>query len=350
MSSHNVPRKARVSSAETHKLKKDANQPNNKASGKGALHPRNPHVGRYDFSALCLALPALSRFLVPNPKGDSSIDFSNEQAVLCLNQALLAHYYQVKFWQIPAGYLCPPIPGRADYIHYGADLLARLNQGKVPIGKKIKLVDIGTGANCIYPIIGSQSYGWSFIASDIDPVSVKTAQAIVQSNPNLTGLIDVKQQSQSEYFFKGIIKAKLPISLTVCNPPFHASLAEAHQGSQRKWQNLNKGKEKTTGSGNAPTLNFGGQKAELWCPGGELAFLKRMATESVGFAEQVCWFSSLVAKGEHVRPLKKHLQQLNVAQCEVIQMQQGQKISRILAWSFKTLEQQQAWAEQHWGR
>ena len=41
-----------------------------------------------------------------------------------LNRAILMHHYGVKSWDIPAGYLCPPIPGRADYIHSVADLLA----------------------------------------------------------------------------------------------------------------------------------------------------------------------------------------------------------------------------------
>lgn len=318
-----------------------------KASAKGALHPRNPHLGRYDFAALCLTTPALAAFLTVSPRGDSTIDFSDEQAVRCLNQALLAHFYQVKFWQIPAGYLCPPIPGRADYIHYAADLLARLNQGIAPTGKKVQVLDIGTGANCIYPIIGSQSYGWSFIASDIDPVSVKTARAIVQSNPNLSGRIRLVQQKKSEVMFQNVIEAQHAISLTVCNPPFHSSLEQAHQGNQRKWQNLSKGKIRSH-QGKASTLNFGGQQAELWCPGGELAFLKRMINESAQFANQVCWFSSLVSKSEHIRPLKQYLKQINAVQVEVLPMQQGQKISRILVWSFKTAEQQQVWAGAHW--
>ena len=147
------------------------------------LHPRNLHQGRYDFAALCACCPELQVHLQPNPAGDQTINFSDASAVLSLNQALLAHYYQVKHWQIPSGYLCPPIPGRADYIHYLADLLARGNHGEVPLGKGVRVLDVGTGANCIYPIIGSQSYGWKFVGTDIDPVSIKTARAIVGANP-----------------------------------------------------------------------------------------------------------------------------------------------------------------------
>ncbi len=320
-------------------------QPGQKTAESGSLHPRNPHRGRYDLPLLCQTHPALSAYLKKSPSGADTLDFSDSEAVLCLNHALLAHYYQIKHWQIPTGYLCPPIPGRADYIHYLADLLAERHQGQHPTGRKVKVLDIGTGANCIYPIIGSQSYGWQFVATDIDPVSVKSAGVIVKSNPGLSKQITVKQQHDSNTIFKGIISAKDRFDLTLCNPPFHASMAEAQAGTRRKWQNLNKGKTGRSRSQKPQTaLNFGGQKAELWCPGGEINFLKKMAKESVAFSQQVCWFTSLVSKGDNVRPMKKVLQQLGVSQCRVITMTQGQKISRLIAWSFLSPEQQASWA------
>lgn len=309
----------------------------------GKLHPRNPHHGRYDFAALSNACPELSLYIKPNPKGDKTIDFSNEKAVLCLNKALLAHFYHIDNWQIPEGYLCPPIPGRADYIHYIADLLA---EGAVPTGKQVKVLDIGTGANCIYPIIGSQSYGWQFVGSDIDPVSIDVARTIVQSNKKLSGLIKLVQQKESEAIFKGIIKPKDRFALTMCNPPFHASMAEAQAGNQRKLKNLAKGKPAKVQSNAKAKLNFGGQNAELWCPGGELNFIKRMIKESVGFADQVCWFTSLVSKGDNVQPLKLQLNKLGAKQVEVINMSQGQKVSRLIAWSFLSSEQQISWGKE----
>lgn len=301
---------------------------------KGALHPRNPHQGRYDFGVLCQASPELKAFVKANPKGDDTIDFADNLAVVALNKALLAHFYQVKNWQLPEGYLCPPIPGRADYIHYLADLLGDFHQelGNIPRGKKVRVLDIGTGANCIYPIIGSQSYGWSFVATDIDPVSVNVAQLIVQSNPCLNKLVKPLLQKDSEAIFDGIIKAGDRFDLTLCNPPFHASLAEAQDSNARKVRNLGKGKP----APGAPKgkANFGGQKAELWCPGGEIRFLTQMAEESVRYAAQVGWFSSLVSKSENVPLLKKHLKSLGAKQVKVVQMSQGQKISRLIAWSF----------------
>ncbi|WP_372881908.1 23S rRNA (adenine(1618)-N(6))-methyltransferase RlmF [Psychromonas sp.] len=302
---------------------------NNKTVTKTLLHPQNLHRGNYDFELLGKDNAPLRALLTTNPKGELTLDFSEPQAVLLLNQALLKHYYQVDFWQIPVGYLCPPIPGRVDYIHYLADLLAQTGNATIPEGKQVKVLDIGTGANCIYPILGSRSYGWSFVGTDIDPLSVKMAQLIVKSNSNLKPFIKVERQKNPQDIFAGIIKAKDKFTLTMCNPPFHSSMEKAFAGTARKIKNLNKDRDQQS-----VTLNFAGQENELCCTGGEIAFLKKMVAESKVYAQQVCWFSSLVSKSENVAPLKKLLQQLGAVHVKVIKMAQGQKISRFIAWSF----------------
>ncbi len=307
-------------------------RPPRKSAGKsGILHPRNPHVGRYDFAALCSSCPELTRYLRPNPTGDQTIDFADSAAVLCLNQALLAHHYQVKQWRIPAGYLCPPIPGRADVIHHLADLLAGDHDGKISTGRGVKVLDIGTGANCIYPIIGSRSYGWEFVGTDIDPVAIKTARAIVAANPGLSHLVKIVHQPDPAAVFNGIIHPGDRYDLTMCNPPFHASMDEARAESRKKRKNLGN----ASLGGSAESLNFGGQNAELWCPGGELRFLSRMIQESMEFAAQVTWFTSLVSKSENLPSLKTALVRAGVRRMKVIPMSQGQKRSRLIAWSFQ---------------
>ncbi len=295
------------------------------------FHPRNPHAGRYDFAALRQSCPELERHLRPNPAGDHTIDFADRQAVVCLNRALLAHHYQVLHWQIPPGYLCPPIPGRADAIHHLADLLATGEDGDVPTGKKVNVLDIGTGANCIYPIIGSRSYGWSFVGTDIDPIAIKTARAIVAANPGLTKLVKIVQQKDPSSIFRGVIHKADHFDLTMCNPPFHSSIEEAHAGTRRKVKNLG-GKNFTNISAQS---NFGGQNTELWCPGGELQFVTGMIRESVEFAAQVHWFTCLISKSENLPPLKKLLAQVNAKRTEVINMSHGQKRTRLIAWSFQ---------------
>ena len=290
---------------------------------KGELHPNNPHKGKYNFKLLIKNLPELKTYVRKNPRGEDTIDFSDNKAVILLNKALLKTYYNIDSWDIPKGFLCPPIPGRADYIHYIAELLE---------GKKgnVKVLDIGTGANCIYPIIGSQTYNWSFVASDIDPESIANAENIIESNENLRNKITLKLQKNRNNIFDGIIEKQNKFDLTMCNPPFHSSLEEAVKANTRKVNNLSKG-SKNVKKG----LNFGGQKAELWCPGGERLFLKKMAKESLKFSSQVTWFTSLVSNRDNIKPIKKLLDKLGAKDIRILEMSQGQKISRVLAWTFK---------------
>ena len=130
---------------------------------KTTLHPRNPHRFRYDFEQLFVSCPELKPFVARNEHGIETIDFSDPEAVKMLNKALLIANYEIQNWDIPKNYLCPPIPGRADYIHYLADLLANSNNEIIPEGETVVGLDIGIGANCIYPIIGNSTYGWSFV-------------------------------------------------------------------------------------------------------------------------------------------------------------------------------------------
>jgi 23S rRNA (adenine1618-N6)-methyltransferase len=169
-------------------------------------HSRNLHQDSYPLAQLVNSYPALQPHILIKPDGGKTIDFANPDGVKALNAALLSHYYQVKTWDVPAGYLCPPVPGRADYVHYIADLLAKDNQAVVPEGSRIKGLDIGTGANLIYPIIATSSYGWKMVGTDIDPVSIASAETIIDLNPVLTNLINVRQQHDPQHIFKGVIR------------------------------------------------------------------------------------------------------------------------------------------------
>lgn len=302
------------------------------------LHPRNRHQGRYDFAALCVVEPRLKAFVIRNPYGKQSIDFANPTAVRVFNAALLKQLYGIQYWQIPEGYLCPPVPGRADYIHGLADLLAKDNQNTIPQGSAFRVLDIGTGASCIYPLLGHHDYGWRFIGSDIDLQALACATEILAANA-LERVIELRLQTDPTVFFKGIVGNNERILCTLCNPPFHSSAAEATRGSARKWRNL--GKQDPTRK--LPKLNFGGQSNELWCKGGELSFVRNMIRESKDYAEQVMWFSSLLSKSAHIRLLQRTLQQVGAAEVQVVKMAQGQKQSRFLAWTFQTAEQRQAW-------
>lgn len=298
---------------------------------KSKLHPRNKHNKRYDFEILIKSFPKLKKFVRANQYGDDSIDFSNPNGVKALNSALLKHYYDIDFWEIPKGHLCSPIPGRADYIHYIADLLAEGNKEEIPTGNKIKCLDIGVGANCIYPIIGISEYGWSFIGSDISETSINSAKAIATKNLELKDKIDLRLQTNPNSIFRDILSENEKITITICNPPFHASAEAALSSNFRKVKNL-------TGLNlEYPELNFGGQHNELWCEGGELKFIKNMIFQSRIYKNNCTWFTSLVSKKDNIRPLKKALKEAKVTSYKVINMGQGNKTSRIIAWTFLEL-------------
>ncbi|WP_421550961.1 23S rRNA (adenine(1618)-N(6))-methyltransferase RlmF [Kluyvera intermedia] len=290
---------------------------------KSGLHPRNRHHNRYDLTALCEACPALSDFITLNPVGEQTINFADPQAVKTLNKALLAHFYAVKDWDIPEGFLCPPVPGRADYIHHLGDLLSD-ESGNVVKGASI--LDIGVGANCIYPLIGAHEYGWRFTGSETHSQAFSSAQAILGANPALNRMIRLRRQKDLTAMFNGVIHKNEQFDATLCNPPFHDSAAAARAGGERKRRNL--GQERDG------ALNFGGQQQELWCEGGEVAFIKQMIAESKDFGHQVMWFTSLVSKGENLPPLYRALTDVGAVKVVKKEMAQGQKQSRFIAWSF----------------
>jgi 23S rRNA (adenine1618-N6)-methyltransferase len=281
------------------------------------MHPKNPHQSHYDFPSLLVLTPELSSYIIKNPLNQDTIDFSNPQAVRILNKALLKKFYGVNFWDLPQDFLCPPIPGRADYIYYLADLLAGI--------KDCRGLDIGTGASCIYPLIGNAAWGWKFTGTDINPAALKCAQNIINLN-KLSNELNLRLQSDPGLIFEGVIEQNDYFHFTMCNPPFHSSQVEAAKGSARKWKNLGK---KNSG------LNFGGISHELWCQGGERAFITQMMMESVAFKQNCLWFTSLVSKAENLPPLLRFLEKIKPAKVKTIEMKQGQKKARFIAWSFQ---------------
>ena len=290
---------------------------------KPGLHPRNRHHARYDLPALCKETPALSAFLVTTPAGEQSINFADPEAVKTLNKALLAHFYQVKAWDIPEGFLCPPVPGRADYLHYLADLLAE-SCGAVP--KTASVLDIGTGANLIYPLIGNHEYGWRFTGTEVSNEALASAQAIIDANPGLSRQIRLRRQKDPQAILGGMIHKNEFFEAMICNPPFHDSAEAAREGSERKRRNLGQDKN--------DALNFGGQQQELWCEGGEVAFIRKMIEESRQFGRQVMWFTSLVSKGDNLPLLYAALTAAGAVKVVKKEMAQGQKQSRFIAWTF----------------
>ncbi len=310
---------------------------------KTRLHPRSKHRERYNFKELIGSLPELAQFVHLNDYDDETINFSDPDAVKSLNKALLKFYYKIEHWNVPSGYLSPPIPGRADYIHHIAEFLGSKNNGRIPTGKNINCLDIGVGANCIYPLIGHKEYGWSFVGSEIDPEAINAASKIVELN-GLSDNIEFRKQIDPKEIFNGIIKKGEYFDIAICNPPFNASLKEAQEGSRRKSKNLGHKKAK------APVLNFGGMGRELWCEGGEKQFIHTMIEQSRIFATSCNWFSTLVSKRSNLKSTYIALNNVNAVDRKTIPMGQGNKSSRIVIWTFLTPKQQAVWVNTRWNK
>lgn len=304
------------------------------------LHANNPHINGYDMFALVLACAELKPFIIKSKHGRDSIDFSNPAAVKQLNRALLINHYGVSEWDIPNGHLCPPIPGRVDYLLGLNDQLVNhlANTGAEKASDAIKALDIGTGANLIYPIVGQALFGWNWLGTDIDQGSINNAQSIIDANPSLRNTVKLKLQPNVKHIFNGIIEANDYYDVSCCNPPFHKSAAEAQAGSVRKNNNLSRNKKKRqsnlTSTRSEKTLNFAGQSNELWCEGGELAFISNMIIESKLVANQVGLFSCLISKKENVKALTEKIKAVKATSFQIHEMAQGNKISRFITWSF----------------
>lgn len=294
-----------------------------KRKKKSNLHSRNIHKDGYDFEFLVNKYPPLEGHLFVNEFDNITLDFSVSSSVKALNTALLHAHYGVEMWDIPNGYLCPPIPGRADHLHYIADLLG-YTKGKK---ERKRILDIGTGSNVVYPLLGNKIYGWDFLATEVDSKAYKAAKQIVEAN-GLQKRIQVVFQKDLNKIFFGVVRREETFDACICNPPFHGSQEEAEAGSKRKWKNLGKKVSKDN------LLNFGGQNTELSYPGGEVEFIKNIIHESRKLPHICNWFTTLVSKKSSLKPLQKSLQSAKAKEIKIIEMGQGQKVSRILAWRY----------------
>ena len=294
------------------------------------MHNNNIHKNKYDFDQLIKNCEELTPFVFENSYNTKTIDFSNPEAVKLLNKALLSHHYELDYWEFPDENLCPPIPSRADYIHHLTDLLRRSS-----LGSDCKILDIGAGASCIYPLLGYAINNWSFVGTDIDARSLKIAQLIVDEN-KLSNHIELRLQKNSDNILKGIVTLNDKFEASICNPPFFRTEAEALEATKQKLKGLGNQNDKVV-------RNFSGTSKELTYKGGEKAFLHTYLYESTFYKTQFYWFTSLVSNVNHLKSMQTSLKKLGATMIEIIEMIQGNKISRIIAWSFLSKAEQKEW-------
>ena len=300
---------------------------------KSGFHIKNKHKFGYNIDALCRVHPDLKQFVFENEYQKTTVDFANPMAVKALNTALLFRHYNIVYWKFPDNNLCPPIPGRVDYIHHLAELLESSG-----LTQDISVLDIGTGASCIYPILGHAEYGWRFVGTDIDESSLQCATEIVKYN-NLGDIIQLRFQKDKAQILGGVINHIDKFSASLCNPPFFKSEKDAEATTLRKLKGLKN-------NASIPTRNFSGKLTELCYDGGEKAFIHNYLYQSSLLKTSCYWYTTLVSKKENVISIYTSLEKLGATNIKTISMNKGNKVSRIVAWTFLTKDEQNQWSNE----
>lgn len=289
------------------------------------MHARNRYRRPYDLTALARRVPALAPFVHAAPAGHPTVDFHDPAAVRALNRALLVADYGLQRWDLPADNLCPAVPGRLDYVHVVADLLADLPPAFR--AAPTRGLDIGTGASLIYPVLGVREYGWRFVATELDPASARAARAIAEFNDVLRGRVEVRSPASPRDILTAVVRPGERFAFSMCNPPFFTSEAGAQRAAANKWRKLGRA-DATRG------LNFGGRATELWTEGGEPAFLRRYIAQSAALADRVGWFTTLVSQRGYLDVADRAFRKVRPRRREVVPLVTGSKKRRVLAWGW----------------
>ncbi|CAM0947560.1 unnamed protein product [Alopecurus aequalis] len=314
------------------------------SDGPPKMHPRNRYAAAApDFAALAKLYPSFAPFVsVSAGGGRASVDFTDFAATRELTRVLLLHDHGVNWW-IPDGQLCPTVPNRSNYIHWiedllSSDLIPRISNSS----ETARGFDIGTGANCIYPLLGASLLGWSFVGSDVTDVALEWAKKNVESNPHLAGLIEIRNaneapcSSNSETaaeeavtentsepvenvlrsippILVGVVKDSEIFDFCMCNPPFFESMEEA---------------------GLNPDTSCAGTAEEMACPGGEQAFITRIIEDSVSLRNSFRWFTSMVGRKVNLKILVPKARAVGASVVKTTEFVQGKTARWGLAWSF----------------
>ncbi|XP_034903320.1 uncharacterized protein [Populus alba] len=257
------------------------------------------------------------------------------------------------------------VPNRSNYIHWIEDLLSsdiipkNNNNGDIVRG-----FDVGTGANCIYPLLGASLLGWTFVGSDVTDVAVEWAEKNVKCNQHISELIkirkvtdcqgaisiedsncgksvncenkmdgnatvveeaerlpsssfdpplDMNKKYSGPPLLLGVVRDGEKFDFCMCNPPFFETMEEA---------------------GLNPKTACGGTPEEMVCPGGEKAFITRIIEDSVVLKESFWWFTSMVGRKVNLKFLTSKLREVGVTIVKTTEFVQGQTCRWGLAWSF----------------
>uniref|UniRef100_A0A671X027 U6 small nuclear RNA (adenine-(43)-N(6))-methyltransferase n=1 Tax=Sparus aurata TaxID=8175 RepID=A0A671X027_SPAAU len=280
-----------------------------------SMHPRNRYKDKPpDFGYLASKYPDFQQHVHTSLTGRPVVNFKEPEAVRALTCTLLKEDFGLTI-EIPLERLIPTVPLRLNYIHWVEDLIDGQKQPR-------RGIDIGTGASCIYPLLGATMNGWYFLATEVDDICFDYATKNVEQN-NLSDLIKVVKVPQKTLLMDALKEeTEIVYDFCMCNPPFFANQLEAKGVNSRN-------------SRRPPpsSVNTGGV-TEIMAEGGELEFVKRIIHDSLQLKKRLRWYSCMLGKKCSLAPLKEELRKQGVPKVTHTEFCQGRTMRWALAWSF----------------
>ncbi|CAH1110753.1 unnamed protein product [Psylliodes chrysocephalus] len=278
------------------------------------MHPRNIYKSPPNFKQLALDYPEFREFITHDVTGKVSLDFKNIKALRGLSCILLKKDFGLDI-EIPLSKLIPTIPLRLNYILWLEDLLSLSNKTD-----KLKGIDIGTGASCVYPLLAAKKNQWYMVASEVDDESIRYAKNNIDKNC-LQDFIKVIKVEEN-VLLKELLKGE-EYDFCMCNPPFFGSAQELQSNSNTR--SLNRPR---------PKNSFCATVTEVVVKGGEVDFLSKLIKESKELETQIKIYTTMVGHKKHLPQLKKLLREVEVSSFKETEFCQGNTTRWGLAWTF----------------
>ena len=269
-----------------------------------------------DFLTLIKEFPELKKYILKQNEDNEEefqFDWSNNELSLLMDKSILNYYFNIKYYYIPKGFLIPPIPSRINYINLINSIIAKLIKD-IDI-KNIIGIDIGTGANIIYPILGYSIYKWKFICTEINKEAYNNAKLILQKN-NLENNINIIKQNNKDNIFISILNRENKYIFSMCNPPYY------NYENEIKLEDKKRDNE----------YNFD----EIYYKNGEYGFFQRYFEESICYKNNVFLYTILIGKKINAENIYDKLSSYNDI-IKIYNMQKiltGNNVRYIIYWSF----------------
>ncbi|VDN97245.1 unnamed protein product [Rodentolepis nana] len=264
------------------------------------MHSRNPYkTKKPSFRTLAQKYPFFSEAFSECEDGKSHSHFKQPRFLAALARALLMEDFGLDV-EVPLDRLIPTIPLRLNYVLWVEDILAALS----PCCSPPKVLDIGTGSCCIYPIIGAKKNGWHFFASEIIRVHDDTAPPLQQ-------------------VFDNILPSQIIIDVVIANPPFFENVVDAIGADSTR--SFARPPPKSTSSA---------ARNESQTVGGEVGFARRLAEDSLRYRDNVKVFTIMLGKKRSVPAVRRIMKEMGITRSSVYEMCQGRVMRWGFAWTF----------------